>query len=190
MPPGDCAVGRPVPVALSVSPGPFAAAWPLPPADPPEPAAGPDGRAGVAGSPAVIPFEVACSTSSSRDIRAVSAATSEETPSRISVSRLMVSVCLVDSRFRRRSAPSWIAVARAVASSSAFLAWAFALASTASDFFLASDVVLSASARAAVTVFSASARAEVMARSACSWAAVSIRSACSRASERALSASC
>ena len=83
-----------------------------------------------------------------------------------------------------------MAVARAVASSSAFLACALALARTASDFFLASDVVLSASVRAAFSVFSASARADVMARSACSWAAVSMRSACSRASARTLSASC
>ena len=82
-----------------------------------------------------------------------------------------------------------MAVARAVASSSAFLAWAFALARALSDFFLASVVVRSASVRAAVSVFSASARAEVIARSACSWAAVSMRSACSRASARDFSAS-
>ena len=82
-----------------------------------------------------------------------------------------------------------MAVARAVASSSAFLACALALASALSDFFLASVVVRSASVRAAVSVFSASARAEVIARSACSWAAVSIRSACSRASARDFSAS-
>ena len=62
-----------------------------------------------------------------------------------------------------------MAVARAVASSSAFLAWALALASALSDFFLASVVVRSASVRAAVSVFSASARADVIARSACSW---------------------
>ncbi len=80
----------------------------------------------------------------------------------------MVSACRVESRFSRRSAPSWIAVARAVASSRDFLACALALASAVSDFFLASEVVLSASARADVRVFSASARAEVMARSACS----------------------
>jgi len=69
-----------------------------------------------------------------------------------------------------------MAVARAVASSSAFLACAFELASALSDFFLASVVVRSASFRAEVsvfsaslraplTVFSASARAEVIARS-------------------------
>ena len=97
----------------------------------------------------------------------------------MSVSRLIVSECLVDSRFRRRSAPSWMAVARAVASSSAFLACDFALASALSDFFLASVVVrsasflapvsvFSASFLAPVTVFSASERAEVIARSACS----------------------
>ncbi|HEY6297715.1 MAG TPA: hypothetical protein VIX15_18820 [Streptosporangiaceae bacterium] len=57
------------------------------------------------------------------------------------MSRLIVSECLVDSRFSRRSAPSWMAVARAVASSSAFLAWALASDMTASDFFLASVVV-------------------------------------------------
>ena len=149
---------------------------------------------------AAIALAVFWSTSSSSDMRAVSAATRPETPSRMSVSRLMVSACLVDRRFRRRSAPSWIAVARAVASSSAFLACDFALASALSDFFLASVVVRSASVlaevsvfsasfRAAVTVFSASARAEVMARSACSWAAVSMRSACSRASVLIFSAS-
>jgi len=94
---------------------------------------------------AAIALAVFWSTSSSSDMRAVSAATRPETPSRMSVSRLIVSACLVDRRFRRRSAPSWMAVARAVASSSAFLACDFALASALSDFFLASVVVRSAS---------------------------------------------
>src|ERR1035438_9556128 len=71
----------------------------------------------------------------------------------------------------------------------AFLACVLALAKAISDFFFASLVVRSASARAPVRVFSASDRADVIARSACSWAAVSMRSACSRASARALSAS-
>ena len=160
----------------------------------------PAGRGAPLGSGMAVALAVAWSTSSSSDMRAVSAVTRPETPSRISVSRFIVSACLVDSRFRRRSAPSWMAVARAVASSSAFLAWALALASALSDFLRASVVVrsasvrapvrvFSASLRAPVTVFSASARAEVIARSACSWAAVSMRSACSRASVLVFSAS-
>ena len=71
----------------------------------------------------------------------------------------MVSACRVVSRLSLRSAPSWMAVARAVASSSTFLACALALASALSDFFRASVVVRSASVRAAVRVFSASLRA-------------------------------
>ena len=118
------------------------------------------GSVAVRGAPldsvAAIALAVFWSTSSSSDMRAVSAATRPETPSRMSVSRLIVSACLVDSRFRRRSAPSWMAVARAVASSSAFLACDFALASALSDFFLASVVVRSASFLAPVSVFSAS----------------------------------
>ena len=165
-----------------------------------DPAGSAAGRGAPLDSAALVALAVAWSTSSSSDMRAVSAATRLETPSRMSVSRLIVSACRVDRRFRRRSAPSWMAVARAVASSSAFLACDFALASALSDFFLASAVVrsasfraevsvFSASLRAPVTVFSASARAEVIARSACSWAAVSMRSACSRASVLTFSAS-
>src|SRR6266566_5018196 len=115
------------------------------------------GSAPARGAPlasvAAIALAVFWSTSSSSDMRAVSAATRPETPSRMSVSRLIVSECLVDRRFRRRSAPSWMAVARAVASSSAFLACDFALASALSDFFLASVVVRSASVLAEVSVF-------------------------------------
>ena len=70
-------------------------------------------------------------TSSSSDPRAVSLATRLVTTSRISVSRRMVSVCLEISRFSRRSAPSWMAVARAVASSSICLACALAVATRA-----------------------------------------------------------
>ena len=138
-------------------PGPAGRAPPgLAGRDPVGPAAG---RGAPLGSAPAIVLAVAWSTSSSSDMRAFSAATRLETPSRMSVSRLIVSPCLVDSRFRRRSAPSWMAVARAVASSSAFLAWDFALASALSDFFLASVVVRSASVLAEVSVFSASFRA-------------------------------
>ena len=101
-----------------------------------DPAGSAAGRGAPLDSAAPVALAVAWSTSSSSDMRAVSAATRPETPSRMSVSRLIVSACRVDSRFRRRSAPSWMAVARAVASSSAFLACAFELASALSDFFL------------------------------------------------------
>ena len=130
----------------------------------------------LASAAAAIALAVFWSTSSSSDMRAVSAATRPETPSRMSVSRLIVSECLVDSRFSRRSAPSWMAVARAVASSSAFLACAFELASALSDFFRASVVVRSASLRAAVSVFSASFRAPLTVFSVpavASWSALS-----------------
>src|SRR5580700_3795717 len=86
--------------------GPFGAAGPFAAAGPLAPAGAPAGRAAPAESPAAIVFAVTWSTSSSSDKRAVSAATSEETPSRMSVRRLIVSECLVDSRFSRRSAPS------------------------------------------------------------------------------------
>ena len=129
-------------------------------------------------------------TSSSSDMRAASAATRPCTPSRMSVSRRTVSACRVLSRLSLRSAPSWMAVARAVASSSTFLACDLALASAASAFFLVSLVSRSASVRAAVRVLSASFRAAEIVRSACSCAAVSIRSACSRESARTRSDSC
>src|SRR6516225_7013109 len=86
--------------------GPFGVAGPFAAAGPFEPAAAPAGRAGLAPSAAAIPFAVFWSTSSSSDGREFSAVTSEETPSRMSDRRLIVSACLVDSRFRRRSAPS------------------------------------------------------------------------------------
>src|SRR5580693_7927698 len=92
--------GPPGPAGPFGAVGPFAAAGPL------APAGAPAGRAAPADSPAAIVLAVTWSTSSSSDMRAVSAATSEETPSRMSDRRLIVSECLVDSRFRRRSAPS------------------------------------------------------------------------------------
>ena len=94
------------------------------------------------------------------------------------------------SRLSLRSAPSWMAVARAVASSRTFFAWPLDWARAASAFFRVSLVSRSASVLAAVRVLSASFRAAEMVRSACSWAAVSIRSACSRASARTRSDSC
>ena len=74
------------------------------------------------------------------------------------MSRRTVSPCLVLSRLSLRSAPSWMAVARAVASSSTFFAWDLAWARAASAFFRVSLVSRSASVRAAVRVLSASCR--------------------------------
>ena len=76
----------------------------------------------------------------------------------MSVRRRTVSPCLVLSRLSLRSAPSWMAVARAVASSRTFFAWALAWARAASAFFRVSLVSRSASVRAAVRVLSASVR--------------------------------
>ena len=84
-------------------------------------------------------------TSSSSDPRDVSLATRLVTTSRISVSRRIVSVCLDVSRLRRRSAPSWMAVARTVASSSICLAWALAVASVFSASLVASLMARSVS---------------------------------------------
>ena len=128
-------------------------------------------------------------TSSSSEPRDVSLATRLVTTSRISVSLRIVSVCRDVSRFRRRSAPSWMALARTVASSSICLACALALESVFSASLVASLMARSVSRRAELRILSASARAVAIAFSACSCAAVSIRSVCSRASARIRSAS-
>ena len=101
MPPGPAvrAVGR-------GPPGPVGRPEPVEVAALEEPVCSAAGRDPPLDSVAAIVLAVAWSTSSSSDIRAVSAATRLETPSRMSVSRLIVSECRVDSRFSRRSAPS------------------------------------------------------------------------------------
>ena len=148
-------------------------------------------RAPAGPGPPLAANEVATdlATSSSSDPRDVSLATRLVTTSRISVSRRIVSVCLDVSRFSRRSAPSWMALARMVASSIICLACALAAASVFSASLVASLMARSVSWRAELRILSASERAVAIAFSACSWAAVSIRSVCSRASVRILSAS-